>query len=172
MKTLLVITLALLPVVVIADLEAMLHLPHWYLVWLGYPLIGVVLIVVGKIQKRAKISPFGVSLILAGVIGGVAAWQINLAKVHSSTELGDRVCAALEEHKATAGMYPESLAELVPTHLGEAPVPTLGVFSSVPFIYTQLEDGRRFELGCFVNTGMFVRRNHDPSSEWRAVVFP
>ena len=172
MKTKLLIAVALLPVVVVADLESILHLVPWYLVWFGCPLIGVVLIIVSKIRKQARISPFGVGLALAGVIGAVAALQINLAKVDSSRELGDRVFAVLEQHKASAGSYPESLSELVPKLLDQEPVPTLGVLTSVPFVYSRLEEGRGCELGFFSTKTIFVRRGHRSAGAWSAVVLP
>lgn len=172
MKAALILAVLATPAVVLADLEAVVWTASWFFVWLGFPLAGVVLLVVGRARRSSRTTSAALALVLAGIAGGIVARQVNVAKVQGSKDLGDRICVALEAHKAAAGAYPQSLDELVPGHLDRIPVSRTGVFTRVPYFYQRFREGRAFVLGFFGVNGLAVTREDGVDAEWQAVPLP
>jgi hypothetical protein len=159
--------LLLTPVVALVDWQVMVF-SLWYIVWLGFPVVGVGMLVAGRLRSRPSRTAFGVALIVSGVIGGIFARYLNLNQVKANQNLGEQVAAALKDHWDARGNYPESLADLVPDFLVHLPVPSVGVLAS-PWYYTSSEQVGGFVLGyrAIAGAALFYAKG-----KWSAVPFP
>jgi hypothetical protein len=167
MKAKLFRALLLTPVVAMVDWQVMVF-SWWYIVWLGFPLVGVGMLFAGRLRSRPSRAAVGVALIVSGVIGGSFARYLNLNQVKANQSLGEQVAAAIKDHRDARGNYPESLEDLVPNFLARLPVPSVGVLAS-PWYYTQSEQVGSFVLGyrAMAGAALFYEKG-----KWSAVPFP
>lgn len=168
MKAKLFGALVLTPVVALVDWQ-MVMFSWWYIVWLGFPVVGVGMLVAGRRRCSPFLTTFGVVLFLSGVIGGVIARYLNLNQIKANQGMGEHVAAALKEHWDARGSYPESLADLVPNFLVHLPVPSVGVLARAPWWYTSSEQADGFVLGYQATDGVAVFYS---KGKWSAVPVP
>jgi hypothetical protein len=168
-KIVLFALLVLTPLVVVADWQVLTGSSLWLVVWLGIPVVGIVMLLIGKVSKQPQVTSFGVAVVLSGMIGAVVVRQLNLSQVEVNKALGDQVAVALEKHWDANGNYPESLEKLVPEYLEEVPVPRVGLFADAPLWYMAAERQGGCVLGYQATRDLAVMRNKD---KWSAVPVP
>lgn len=167
MKAVLLRGLLLTPVVALVDWQVMMFSP-WPIVWSGFTVVGLGLLLAGRWGRRSSSTTWGVALLVAGVLGGVLARYLNVQQIAANKLLVEQVAAALQAHRAARGNYPETLAELVPTYLPQLPVPAIGVLASAPWLYTPSELGGVCAVGWAIGGFALLYSK----GEWSALPLP
>lgn len=168
-RTVLVATLLMTAVIAVVDIELPLRTRSWFLGWLVPPVLGVVTLVAGRLSRRKPLRSAGLVMLLAGVIGGVIGRQVTIAKIDSSKATGDAIISALEQHRTSAGTYPQSLEELVPAHFEQIPRPDVGLFTETRYLYTPMNDLSSFGLVFAPTKGTVMVRTE--GEDWKAMPF-
>lgn len=165
MKTTLLSMLLLCPLTTVFDWQAIAWSSLWIYVWGAFPLVGLAALVAGKVKRRARMRAIGVGLAVAGIVGAVAARQLNLMQIEANKALGERIAAALDRHWDARGNYPEELGQLVPEFLDEVPAPRICALAT-RFLYLPSEQRGDFSLVFHVGSSIMLVR---VDGEWSPV---